>query len=395
MSAFYRHPIGLLAYTPHDPCGTQNTILNWCVFDVGNSAFGHLTATELTKEAQAKDMDAFKDLKPRTREELLAFLGAELLGVQFSESVSGVAAAHFEANRFLKTVSEAARRNKVNVSGQFFWDCLHTLRGRPGERSLGWREYRILCALLSKIGSSKFKKCGWQEIQARSAGWCGKTDMRDATPIELERRQPLILTRDKIRTSLDRLEADNFFARLAFGIKAGETWFSFSCGGERKQLVEWVTARKARRAKRLIELRRDDAGVSMSIQRLKERTSPTNPQRIPNINQEESKIPTINGAAETEKSSPPLPQDTSNQIPKPSPTLTIEQELTKERQLTKERALIPATDGEEGYEVDGVFIPITQVNEFAMANRDSFLEITRRARRARRAKDGTVTLVNK
>jgi hypothetical protein len=54
-----------------------------------------------------------------------------------------------------------------------------------------------------------------------------------------------------------------------------------------------------------------------------------------------------------------------------------------------------ADHGEEGYQVDGVFIPITQVNEFALANRDRFLEITRRARRAQRAKDGPVTLIEK
>jgi hypothetical protein len=54
-----------------------------------------------------------------------------------------------------------------------------------------------------------------------------------------------------------------------------------------------------------------------------------------------------------------------------------------------------ADDGEEGYQVDGVFISTTQANEFAAANRDRFIEITRAARRARRAKDGTVTLIEK
>jgi hypothetical protein len=45
--------------------------------------------------------------------------------------------------------------------------------------------------------------------------------------------------------------------------------------------------------------------------------------------------------------------------------------------------------------VDGIFISTTQANEFAAANRDRFLEITRAARRARLPKDGTVTLIEK
>lgn len=61
----------------------------------------------------------------------------------------------------------------------------------------------------------------------------------------------------------------------------------------------------------------------------------------------------------------------------------------------REFLVLAAEDGEEGYQVDGVFISTTQVNEFAVANRDRFLEITRAARRARRARDGTVTLIEK
>jgi hypothetical protein len=57
--------------------------------------------------------------------------------------------------------------------------------------------------------------------------------------------------------------------------------------------------------------------------------------------------------------------------------------------------VLAAEDGEEGYHVDGVFISTTQVNECAAAKRDRFLEITRAARRARRARDGTVTLIEK
>ncbi len=396
MSTFYRHPIGLLAYNPQDPHDTQRITLHWCIYDVGNSAFGDLAHTDLIREAKSKDINSFQRLSPRSRDELLTFLGACILGVTFHGHVRGVAADYEQAEEFLRTVSESARKNRVNVSNNFFWDCLYTLRGEPIERSLNWREYRVLCALLSKIGAFKYQRCGWREIQARACGWCGKSDMAAASPLELERREPLILTRDKIRTSLDRLEADKFFARLNFGTKARESWFSFSCAGDRNKLLEWVKSRKARRAERLIALRRDDEAVSLSIHRSKKRPSPCNPQSLPNINQGDLKNPNINTERETPKLAPSNAQAIPNSTPKPSPTLTIEQQLTIERQSTKERMVIPtAVDGEEGYQMDGVFMPLSKVNEFALSNRDRLLEIVKKAKRAKRSEDGTITLINK
>ena len=340
---FFRFPLALLALDPQVARRTQSTIVDWCVVDVGNSTFGHLTHEDLVKEAKDQDIDRFRELNPTGSDQLQAFLGAKILNVRYTGSVRHVKENHSDAEDFLSRSSKSSRNNRVNVSSELLWSCFYTLKGTATERTLQWRDYRIICALTSKIGKFGFQKCGWGEIQARAAGWCGKADMESASVQEFKRREPLILTRDKIRTSLDRMEADNSFARYmhASGKRGGESWFSFSCGGDRNKLIEMVSTRKCRRRDKLNGLRAADKIRSTEMQ--EKQSPPSSPQPIPNINQNGGEIPNINTRTKSVESSPTVPQispnPVPNSIPNSSPTLTIEQQLTIERPLTKERLL--------------------------------------------------------
>jgi hypothetical protein len=259
---FFRFQLGLLAIYPDSGEFTLQAIVSACVVEVGRKTFASYDLKELRRLAVEHDADKYAELAPKSHDDHLIFMGAKTLNVSLGR-IDSTRDRYEKVQEYLLGLSAAAQNNRINIKTELFWDCHSTVAGKQVDRSLSWREFRVLCALLSKVGSSKYAKCGWQEIVARAAGWCGKSDRALTTPKELARRKSLLLTREQIRATLTRLESDQFFARFQY--RRAESWFSFSCGDDRQALVKWISNSKARRAEQVRIQREKDALASTVV----------------------------------------------------------------------------------------------------------------------------------
>jgi hypothetical protein len=254
----WRFPIGLLAIEPDDPKRTLDLITSWCLWDVGDTD----GAKEISDERALDHAQEHRWPTPESDAEFRVTRGAMVLGCS-PGSLDANIRADEQARAFLNHAGTAAR-TFVNVSADWLWRAFYTAREDrrrlESTRPLAWRDFRILCALLSKVGRDGLKKCGWREIQARAAGWAGKRQFEEESKSERERRAKLILSPKEIRTTLDKMEANKFFLRIRYGQgnRGGESWFSFSLS--REEAAEKIVGMKANsREKRLAEMRKADA----------------------------------------------------------------------------------------------------------------------------------------
>jgi hypothetical protein len=255
---WYRFPLALLAYKPDSPEATLRGVLYYCVWTVGDSSAAQEIEADAAYDYGKANGATFK----RNWFHLRVLRGAKILGIN---NVHCERAYEEQCTVFSYLSPESsATKNKLSVSSAFFWRAMSTVRGDDEKEELRWRDFRFLCALLSKIGSRKFDRCGWQELQARAAGWCGKADMRAATPEERARRAPLILTEDQIRKTRDEMEANKFFCRIKYRTggkgNGGESWYSFSTS-DRAELLSWINYKKVGIREALAKKRAEDASL--------------------------------------------------------------------------------------------------------------------------------------
>jgi hypothetical protein len=225
---FFWFPLALLSLPPIE-------IVEWCVGDVA-------------------------DFKKKNMKQSAKTLGVDCHG-HFDRVLSDAKG----TATLLDVCSDASRKNRVRVKSEWLWAC------HSGE--LPERHFRVLCALLSKVGMKRYAKVGWREIQARAAGRCGKIDMTDPP-------KPL-LSREQIRRTINQLESWNFFARFVYGKKGRETWVSFSM--PRAELVKAVLAKKNGAAEKLSARRAMDA-VRIANRPAENRQGATNPPTNPPTN---------------------------------------------------------------------------------------------------------------
>jgi hypothetical protein len=303
---FFRFPIGLLSYDPTNPAQTLSMIVDWCIGNVAESTFEGWDLDSLKEEISRRGA-GHGTAYSKTAKCCRLVLAADTLGVSYG-SLTNLDAPLHAAYRFLDTVASAARNNTVQVKTEWLWDCHKTVLAQTPERSLTFREFRVLCALLSKIGAKGVKKCSWREVQARAAGFCGKSDMANCSPDWTARVAPLIHTRGEIRITLSRLEVNDFFARYNHGWrgKARESWFSFSM--PRDELRSLVLSRKLKAKERYEELRAQDQKAAAS-------RKPSINQPTANINSEraESPVSTANINSAT-KSDQPVANVPTNRV---------------------------------------------------------------------------------
>ncbi|MBL9115458.1 MAG: hypothetical protein JNJ83_10670 [Verrucomicrobiaceae bacterium] len=151
-----------------------------------------------------------------------------------------------------------AAQATVSIRAEWFWNCLYGLRGnedRP-DMPLSYREFSVLCAILSKLGNKDLESCTWQEIQCRALGYTTKAEMNRLMPHRRDGAKAL--TRQQIRSTLNDLERCGFFARYAVGNgeKCFLTYFSFK-GLNRTELAKRALEAYGQRRRRR-PLRRSD-----------------------------------------------------------------------------------------------------------------------------------------
>lgn len=192
MSTFFRFPLWALSAF-ETPKERLDKLVGYCVIAVGSKQIED--ANEVYKTE-----DAWKH-------------GCKLLNVTWTGKN-----AHKDALREFQTIAlECTGKNKatVSISTSFFWNCVCGLRGTAADKPLSYREFSVLCAVLSKIGDKEFASCSWREIQRRALGYASAADMAAHLGKRADQASPL--SRQQIRDTLDDLNRCRFFARFSVG----------------------------------------------------------------------------------------------------------------------------------------------------------------------------------
>jgi hypothetical protein len=107
----------------------------------------------------------------------------------------------------------------VRMKGDYLWAAVSQARAEADpekpwpERGMSWREFRILCAILSvKTNRAGFAFMGWETIQARAHGFTTKEAFKSRKVLADHLAPPL--SHKQIRATRDTLEALGFFARF-------------------------------------------------------------------------------------------------------------------------------------------------------------------------------------
>lgn len=222
---FFRFPLRALARFD-DERERLEKLVGYCVMDTGRKL--------LDDEGESYSSRAAWEL------------GCELLNV----NSTGTNAPQY----FQKDHDEMARacgtekQAKVTIATSFFWNCLYGLRGQQAERPLSYREFSVLCAVLSKTGDKPFASCSWREIQRRALGYAGEHEMTAHLAARDDKAAPL--SRQQIRDTLDTLARNRFLARYAVGNGRRCFLTYFSVRMSEAELAEAATAHFLKRRKR-------------------------------------------------------------------------------------------------------------------------------------------------
>lgn len=230
---FFRFPLRALSAF-EGPFIRLETLVGYCVMDVGYKLVEPAEKAELT---------------PDYHRELAWHRGCAKLNVRSTgKGADQRMQMHYEA---VQTACGLAAQATVSIRTQWLWNCLYELRGdaEMAEMPLSYREFSLLCAILSKLGDKDMDSCTWREIQCRALGYTTKAEMERVLPLRKDGAKAL--SRQQIRSTLDDLERNKFFGRWSFG-NGERSWlgyFSFK-RMSRAKLAERATALYAQRRRR-------------------------------------------------------------------------------------------------------------------------------------------------
>lgn len=228
---FFRFPLRVLSGFA-SPLERLDKTISYCVMDVGKKVLadaGRVGATKEQHRSQVWEM------------------GCQVLSV----SSSGKGAdkrLQDEHDAVVFHCGEDAQAT-VSIRAEWFWNCIYGLRNSEDKREmpLSYREFSVLCAILSKLGDKDLESCTWQEIQRRALGYTTEAQMTERLPHRKDGAKPL--TRQQIRSTLNDLERCGFFARYAVG--NGErcflTYFSLKMPKQELKAKAYTAFTKRRR----------------------------------------------------------------------------------------------------------------------------------------------------
>ncbi len=244
---YFQFPLSCLAWGG-SPRERMEAIMNYCQMERGHR--------ECTLNPQgAASISIPKGSKVTPGSYRAWSLGGPALGVR-----GGDAKVDWRNHQRLSTL---APHPFVRIRNDWFWNCLHGLRGTQAERPLSYVEFSVLCAILSKVGTKKHSSCTWREVQCRAMGYTTQVKMAEGMRSRVDGAKPM--SRQQIRTVLERLETNQFFARFVVyaGKAAVRSHYSFSM--RRSKLAVEVAAKFGQRRRLLIpNRRRIDRDISLA-----------------------------------------------------------------------------------------------------------------------------------
>lgn len=116
-----------------------------------------------------------------------------------------------------KHTSELPKSALVTINAKWVWNALDTARMEAGQPTLhenagylSWREFRVLCAVLSVIGAKPYAWVSTNTLLHRVCGYTAASSFKGKEPAAHCPR----LTRWMLETTLNRLEELRFFLRV-------------------------------------------------------------------------------------------------------------------------------------------------------------------------------------
>ncbi len=179
----------------------MNKILHWCIFDTGQKWRSKVDAADIRHEMAEKEQLPRELSKGWTGEAVIA--GLHVLNLHGGNARTGIQD-HDDLERFVRFLeSQWGRSPTVRIRHDVFWDTFKN-------RGLSWREFCVLCAVYSVIGSKSYCRITRLNIRRRALG-CKSEPMFDAISPKLAEKP---LTASQIRTALESLENRGLFARV-------------------------------------------------------------------------------------------------------------------------------------------------------------------------------------
>lgn len=127
------------------------------------------------------------------------------------------------------------------------------------EHPISLREFAVICAIYAGIGSKPYTKLTHRRIRSLASGYA------ESSKIESEHLHPIKLSSRQIRTTLDALEANGFFAKFTYN--RGECFYSNKMS--RSKLEECIERLKLRKLQTVACNRSFDQAASRRIKALK------------------------------------------------------------------------------------------------------------------------------
>jgi hypothetical protein len=186
------------------------------------------------------------DLNADDRE--LVSVGAALLGLGRLPSGPIIQIALTEASQLRDTPY-------LHLKPEFLWSLLreHSGYGRPdlpegdeSRRRMSWREFRVLCAIISaKVNKHGFTFLGWEAIAARASGFPRNGEASEMAMREEIPRHSELLTRSKIVATVDKLEALKFFMRFRYSRGSRGGYMAYSIRHKTREdlaaaVIDWA-----------------------------------------------------------------------------------------------------------------------------------------------------------
>lgn len=215
---YFQFPLCCLAYGK-DFKTRLSDIAGYCCVDVGEVISSRVTTEVRLRKAEDAaymggddciDFNEFNDI------EVSALVGAAEIAIRFSDIESIVDRwGKIEKHKSIFE-KEYGRDAEVRMATRFMTETYKNA-------GLGYREFSVLCAIYSCIGSKRYPvRITRSQIQCRQLGYKSQVIMKKELPKRMDGAQPLTLR--QINYTLDALHERGFFSRAR--ANARQTYYS-------------------------------------------------------------------------------------------------------------------------------------------------------------------------
>lgn len=255
---YFQFPVSALSFGMHQS-GHRS---RWAdVLDYACLHYGRKALSEMPPHVSQDAIAAYLQKRPQVsasmkdRDQQALVLGFDRLNVN---AASGSFKARLEEATTVAQHCAGSPYPTVRIRTDFWWK---TFMPENQESPISFREFAVLCAVYAAVGAKPYAKASLQMLRRYAAGYPKEADFQAALS-EL-RPGSLYLSPKQVRTTLDALEANQFFAKFTFN--GGECFYSNKM--KKTELCEAIARRKLRKLETVASLRTQDAQASADILR--------------------------------------------------------------------------------------------------------------------------------